>query len=103
MRYVKNMNNSPMTLSAPQWQTEIIERVSEQYAQRFDEANRNFHAGLSEIMGRAKPEYVFSAVNDLMRNTPRYCYEKDFRAPDGHIYDIEIDLLAANVYFNEID
>lgn len=103
MRYLKNMNSSPMTLSNPRWQTEIINRIAEQYADRFDETNRKFYEGLSEIMGRAKPEYVFGAVNKLMRTTPRFCYEKNFSAPYGHVYDIEIDLLGATVYFNEID
>lgn len=103
MRYVKNMNNSPMTLSEPRWQTETIKRIAEEYAARFDETNRKFHAGLSEIMGHAKPEFVFGPVNKLIRNTPRFCYEKGYHAPDGHIYDIEIDLLGVTVYFIETE
>lgn len=102
MRYPENMNTSPLDFSAPSWQTEIIKRIGSEYSERFCETNRKFYDGLVEIMGRANPEYVFSAVSYLMRNTPRFCYEKNYSAPDGHTYDIEIDLLGVTVRFIEI-
>ena len=101
-RRFTNLNTSPMTLSAPRWETDLIAKISDEYHGRAVEVNEEFRQKVAEIVDNPKAIYSGPAVIRIMRELPKLTYIKAYVAPDGHTYDIEIDLLAMTVAFIEI-
>lgn len=98
-----NLDASPMTLVSPKWQTELITRISEEYNEEAVKVNEEFRQRAAEIVDNPKAIYSGPAILRLVREIPKITYIKAYDAPDGHTYDVQIDLLAMTVSFIEID
>ena len=98
----QNLNSSPMAFSDPAWQTEIIKRINEEYHDRAVECNAKFREEVEKVVSNPDAIYSGPAVLRIVREIPKLCYIKNYVAPDGKTYNIEIDLLAFTVIFIEI-
>lgn len=97
------LDSSPLTAAEPRWKLEIMKRINEEFHAQAVEANQAFRAAALEIVKNPDAIYAFPAVENIVRNTPRYTYIKNIAAPDGTTYDAQIDLLSMRVSFIEIN
>ena len=98
-----NLNASPMTLVSPKWQTELIAQISEEFHDQAVAVNEEFRQKVAGIVNNPDAIYSGPAVFRIVRELPKLAYIKAYDAPDGHTYDVQIDLLAMTVSFIEID
>lgn len=86
--------------SDPDWQTEIIKRVEEDYSKDALEVSDAFQKAVAEL--KCQQGYFGTAIIGLMREISRFAYIKNIQGDFGLKYDAEIDLLAHTVTFWEI-
>lgn len=98
----KNMSVSLCTANAPKWQSDIIKRINHDYQEKAVETSEQFRASALEALQKAGNGYVGTAIDNVMRNLPRYEFIKAVTAPDGGVYDVMIDLLLHTVSFGKI-
>ena len=97
----KNLNRSLMQVSEPEWQKKIIEKVEREFSEQAKEVNERFRKAALEKLSdgnlRAGP-----AIDNVLKNLPRFAYIKNIENPFGEVFDAEIDLLFYTVRFVEI-
>ena len=97
----KNLNRGPMEIGMPEWQKKIVERVEREFSDQAKEVNETFRKAAMEKLSdgnlRAGP-----AIDNVLKNLPRFAYIKNIENPFGEVVDAEIDLLFYTVRFVEI-
>ena len=96
-----NLNESPMSVSAPKWQREIVARVEEEYQEEALETSNAIQKVFSEF--DVKPGYFATTFQYILNSIPRYEYIKSVSDGSGGVYDVEIDLALHTVSFVEIE
>ena len=97
------LDSSPLTAAEPRWKLDLMKRINDEFHDQAVEVNQEFRAAALEIVKNPDAIYAYPAVENIVRNTPRYTYIKNITAPDGTTYDAEIDLLSMRVLFIEIN
>lgn len=98
----KNLSVSICAANAPQWQNDIISRINWEYQEKAVEASEQFRASALEALQKAGNGYAGTAIDNALRNLPRYEFIKAITAPNGGVYDVTIDLLLHTVSFDLI-
>lgn len=94
-----NISRSPMTAYSPAWQEKIMDRVSDEFSSAAVETSEKIREEFEKISEKIKPGYFATAINSIMKRTPRYTYIKHIETPFGEKYDAEIDLILHTVNF----
>lgn len=96
--YFENMNESPLTLSVPAWQTEFLDRIGndESIIAQVKAANKEFVEMMKDNLSRAAEGYEGTAVRGAMRKTHR-----NITMRVNANYTADIDLLMRTVAFEE--
>lgn len=99
----RNLNESPMSVSAPKWQREIVARVEEEYQEKALETAKEIEMVFKAISPKIKPGYFATAFQRVLNLTPRYEYIKNVSDGSGGVFDVEIDLALHTVSFVEVE
>lgn len=97
----RNLNESPMSVSAPKWQREIVARVEEEYQEEALETSNAIQKAFNEF--DVKPGYFATTFRHILHSIPRYEYIKNVSDGSGGVYDVQIDLALHTVGFVEIE
>lgn len=97
-----NLNTSPMTVSTPRWQRDVIRNIENKYQEEARDCDAKYRAAVIEALESSHEGNTAWALDKVMQNSPRYSYITDVEAPDGKHYDVEIDLLLHGVRFTEL-
>lgn len=97
-----NLNKSPMSANTPRWQTDILERVSEEYSEKAIAVSNELAEKFKEKQSRIGEGYFATAFNQLLKETPCLCYIKHISDFHGNEYEAEINLALHTVSFFEV-
>lgn len=103
-KYILGEFLSSDSLSFKRFVKEIEETINsnDEIVLRSKECNRKFLEELRTEMESTEPEYVGTAVLDLIHKTPRYSYIKNLEF-NGKKYEAEIDGLGRTFRLLEIE
>ena len=101
--HFENIENGPLTASAPAWQTEAIKDIEERFGERAKELNDLYRERILKVFSDHPNGLAGYQVAQIERQLPRWAAVKGIVDPWGHKHDATIDLLRCTVSFPEVE